>query len=311
MNNTWSAWLMADHEQTEKVIDSLEKIWRAGPPEPDLVHKAVRYFSEFADACHNQKEEQHLFPRLAAAGISHDGGPLAVMLAEHEHSQQLLAAFRDLGGRVIAGDAGAAAEMVAVFAEYGALLKSHYWKENDILYPLGRAALGPADDAAVVAGILAIENGLGPDTRNKYRALAEEITRGTLDDLSAGLDANIVAALFNALPVELSFVDADDCVRYFSHENHAKIFPRTRGVIGMKVQNCHPPKSLHMVEQILADFKAGRREAAEFWIDMGGRKIHIRYVPVRAALGEYLGCLETVQDITAIQGLSGQKRLLD
>ena len=311
MNDTWSAWLMADHEQTEKVIDSLEKLWRGGSPQPALVQKAVQYFSEFADACHNQKEEQHLFPRLAATGIPSEGGPLAVMLIEHERSKQLLDDFRTLGGRVIAGDASAADEMVAVFLEYGALLKSHYWKENDILYPMGRRALGPADDAAVVAGILAIEAGLGPDTRKKYQALADEITRGSLEDLSAALDKTAVAAILNALPVELSFVDADDCVRYFSHENHAKIFPRTRGVIGMKVQNCHPPKSLHMVEQILADFKAGRREAAEFWIDMAGKKIHIRYVPVRAARGEYLGCLETVQDITAIQQLSGQQRLLD
>ena len=311
MQDTWSEWLMADHEQTERVIDALEIAWRQESPQPALVAKAVQYFAEFADACHNQKEEQHLFPRLAAAGIPSEGGPLAVMLIEHERSKQLLDSFRALGGRVVAGDGSAAEEMVAVFLEYGALLKSHYWKENDILYPMGRRALGPADDAAVVAGILAIENGLGPDTRKKYQALAEEITRGTLEDLSTGLDKRVVAAILNALPIELSFVDADDCVRYFSHENHAKIFPRTRGVVGMKVQNCHPPKSLHMVEQILADFKAGRREASEFWIDMAGKKIHIRYVPVREAQGEYLGCLETVQDITAIQQLSGQKRLLD
>lgn len=311
MNETWSELLMADHEQTEKVIDALEKAWREGSPEPALVEKAVRYFSEFADACHNQKEEQHLFPRLAAAGIPSEGGPLAVMLVEHERSKQLLDAFRDLGRMVVAGDAAAAEEMLAVFLEYGALLKSHYWKENDILYPMGRRALGAADDAAIVEGISAIENELGVDTRSKYQALAHEITQGTLEDLAAPLEKSVVAAILNSLPVELSFVDADDCVRYFSHENHAKIFPRTRGVIGMNVQNCHPPKSLHMVEQILADFKAGRRELAEFWIDMAGKRIHIRYVPVRGTQGEYLGCLETVQDITAIQKLSGQKRLLD
>ena len=94
-----------------------------------------------------------------------------------------------------------------------------------------------------------------------------------------------MAGILNSLPIELSFVDADDCVRYFSHENHAKIFPRSRGVIGMKVHNCHPPKSLHMVEQILADFKAGHREDAEFWIDMGGKKIHIRYCPGARSAG--------------------------
>lgn len=311
MNDNWSDLLMADHEQTEKVIDALETLWRDKAPDPAMVDKAVRYFSEFADACHNQKEEQHLFPRLEAAGIPSQGGPLAVMLAEHERSRQLLEAFRALGTRVAGGEAGAASEMVRVFLEYGALLKSHYWKENDILYPMGRRALGPHDGAAIVAGIEALEAGLGADTRRRYQALAREITQGSLDDLSAALDRNVIAAILNTLPVELSFVDAEDCVRYFSHENHAKIFPRSRGVIGMKVYDCHPPKSLHMVEQILADFKAGRRQSAEFWIDMADRKLHIRYFAVQGPQDDYMGCLETVQDITAIQRLSGQKRLLD
>lgn len=311
MNDHWAELLMADHEQTEQVIDALERLWRDKPPEPAMVAKALRYFTEFADACHNQKEEQHLFPRLEAAGIPSHGGPLAVMLAEHERSQQLLESFRALGSRVAGGQADDAAEMVSVFLEYGALLKNHYWKENDILYPMGRRALGPQDSAAVVAGIEALEASLGADTRRRYQALAREITQGHIDDLSAALDKSVIAALLNTLPIELSFVDADDCVRYFSHENQAKIFPRTRGVIGMKVHNCHPPKSVHMVEQILADFKAGRRQSADFWIDMADRKLHIRYFAVHGPQGDYLGCLETVQDITAIQQLSGQKRLLD
>jgi hypothetical protein len=99
-------------------------------------------------------------------------------------------------------------------------------------------------------------------------------------------------------------------VRYFSHENLDKIFPRTRGAIGMQVQNCHPEKSVHLVNEILADFKAGTRDVAEFWIEMGGRKIYIRYWPVRGADGAYLGCLEAVQDITEIQKIEGEKRLL-
>ncbi|HSQ73301.1 MAG TPA: hemerythrin domain-containing protein, partial [Rubrivivax sp.] len=152
MPRTWSDLLMADHEQTEKVIEALERRWSEQPPDPATVAKALRYFTEFADACHNQKEEQHLFPRLQAAGIPSHGGPLAVMLAEHERSQQLLESFRALGTRVTGGEAGAAAEMVSVFMEYGALLKNHYWKENDILYPMGRRALSAQDGADIVAG---------------------------------------------------------------------------------------------------------------------------------------------------------------
>ncbi|MBL8312396.1 MAG: DUF438 domain-containing protein [Rubrivivax sp.] len=311
MSHQWSELLIADHEQTEQVIDALETLWRENTPEPDTVARALRYFNEFADACHNQKEEQHLFPRLQAAGIPAQGGPLAVMLAEHERSQELLTLFTSLGRRFVAGDATVGAELVDVFREYGALLKSHYWKENDILYPMGRRMLPPHEGAAIVAGIEALEASLGTDTRQRYAALAHQITHGTLDDLSAALDRNVIAALLNALPIELSFVDAEDRVRYFSHENQPKIFPRTRGVIGLNVRNCHPPKSVHMVEQILADFKADTRRHADFWIDLAGRKLHIRYFAVRGVANEYLGCLETVQDITTIQQLQGQKRLLD
>ncbi len=119
-----------------------------------------------------------------------------------------------------------------------------------------------------------------------------------------------MAAILNTLPVELSFVDKDDKVRYFSHENGEKIFPRTRGVIGMAVQNCHPEKSVHLVNRILADFKAGTRTVAEFWIEMGGRFVHIRYFPVRGPEGEYLGTLEVVQDVAGIRALTGERRLL-
>jgi DUF438 domain-containing protein len=100
-------------------------------------------------------------------------------------------------------------------------------------------------------------------------------------------------------------------VRYFSHEHLPKIFSRTRGVIGMAVQNCHPEKSVHMVNRILEDFKAGKREVAEFWIEMGGKHIYIRYFPVRGTDGRYLGCLEVVQDTTRIRSLEGERRLLD
>jgi len=311
MYDTWTDLLMADHEQTEQVIDALEKKWLEKKPAADTVKKAIRYFSEFADACHNQKEEQHLFPRLSAAGIPRQSGPLGVMLMEHERSKQLLAEFCDLGNRYVAGETAVADDLVKVFLEYGALLKNHYWKENDILYPMGRKVLGPEEDAAIVKGIEELEASLGADTRKTYQKLAREITEGMLEDLSAALDKTVLAAILNTLPIELSFVDAEDCVRYFSHENHPKIFPRTRGVMGLKVQNCHPSKSVHMVNQILADFKAGKRDEASFWIDMNGKKIHIRYFPVVSPHGDYLGCLETVQDITAIQQLAGQKRLLD
>lgn len=119
-----------------------------------------------------------------------------------------------------------------------------------------------------------------------------------------------LVAIFENLPVDLTFVDAEDCVRFYS-EGPIRIFPRTKSVIGRAVVNCHPPKSMHMVEAILTDFKAGTRAQADFWIDLKDRKIYIRYFALHDSQGQYLGCLEVTQDITDIQHITGQKRLLE
>jgi PAS domain S-box-containing protein len=124
------------------------------------------------------------------------------------------------------------------------------------------------------------------------------------------LSTETVEAIFDALPVEVSFVDEADTVRYYSKGDN-RIFRRTPAVIGRKVQDCHPQKSLHKVEQVVSELKAGKRDVAEFWIDLKGRKIYIRYFPVRDKAGKYLGILEVTQDITDIQKITGEKRLLD
>ena len=117
-------------------------------------------------------------------------------------------------------------------------------------------------------------------------------------------------AIFDTLPVDLTFVDETDTVRYYS-KGGERIFRRTPAVIGKKVQDCHPKESLHRVNQLVSDLKSGRRDAAEFWIDLKGRKIYIRYFAVRGKSGKYLGILEVTQDITEIQKIEGEKRLLD
>ncbi len=313
MSSEWGELLMDDHAMIERVFDAVRGALDApSGATAKIVGKARAFLVEYADGCHNHKEEQHLFPLIEARGIPRQGGPLAVMLQEHEQSRQLLARLAPMMEAVADGDKSHLDEFKRVFTEYATLMKSHYWKENDILYPMARRVMSEEDADSVIAGIEQVEALLGPDTRAKYAQLAQQIeSSGGVDDLSKGVDPDIMAAILNTLPVELSFVDHDDRVRYFSHEHHTKIFPRTRGVIGSAVQNCHPQKSVHMVNRILEDFKAGKREVAEFWIDVPEKKIYIRYFPVRDSGGTYLGCLEVVQDVTRIQGLQGQRRLLD
>jgi hypothetical protein len=311
MSQRWDELLKRDHEVTEQVFAAMEtKFAAAEGPAPSLVGLLLDYV-HYVDHCHNQKEELHLFPRLERLGMPRHGGPLGVMLQEHEQARGILARLVPLAGAYAAGDTSVLAGLRAAFGEYAALCKDHFWKENDILYPMALRMLGEAGAAEVVAGIEQVEASLGPGTRERYYRIAAEIVeRAELRDLSYGLEREVLAAILNTLPVELSFIDHEDRVRYFSHEHGEKIFGRTRGAIGTAVQNCHPPKSLHLVNQILAEFKAGRREVAEFWIEMGGRMVHIRYWPLRGDDGRYLGTLETVQDVTAIRALAGEQRLL-
>jgi PAS domain S-box-containing protein len=116
-------------------------------------------------------------------------------------------------------------------------------------------------------------------------------------------------AIFDALPLDVTFVDETDTVRYYS-KGDARIFRRTPAVIDKKVQDCHPKDSLDKVNQVVSDLKSGRRDVAEFWIDLKGRKIYIRYFAMRDETGKYMGTLEVTQDITDIQKIEGEKRLL-
>ena len=116
--------------------------------------------------------------------------------------------------------------------------------------------------------------------------------------------------ILEAVPVEISFVDENDLVRFWN-KHETRIFKRPISVIGKSVQNCHPKRSVDKVNQILSDFKEGKRDSAEFWINLGERKIYLRYFAVRDKAGRYLGTLEATQDITEIKKIEGEKRLLE
>lgn len=130
------------------------------------------------------------------------------------------------------------------------------------------------------------------------------------------LSPEVLNALLETLPIEFSIVDENDNV--LAWNRHAtRIFKRPTGVVGRNVRDCHPSKSLAKVEQIIAEMKAGKRDKARFWIDMtldpaqGPQKVMIEYYALRDENGKYLGCLESSQNITEIQALKGQQRLLD
>lgn len=124
------------------------------------------------------------------------------------------------------------------------------------------------------------------------------------------LSERVLEAFLEAVPIDFSILDGEDRVLAWNH-HESRLFKRPEAVIGKDVRDCHPKKSLEKVERILGEMKEGKRDSARFWIGLKGRKILIEYFAIRDKEGSYLGCLEVTQDITEIQKLEGEKRLLD
>ena len=137
-----------------------------------------------------------------------------------------------------------------------------------------------------------------------------EAPEGTLQFETESLTKEQLEGLLNTLPVDITFVDADDAVRYFNKPEN-RIFMRPKAVLGRKVHNCHPQKGLNIVKKIVESFKNGEMNVGEFWINLNNRFIHIRFFAVRDANGKYLETMEVVQDLTEIKKLQGERRLSD
>jgi hypothetical protein len=135
------------------------------------------------------------------------------------------------------------------------------------------------------------------DSNNKIRFETGSFTKEELE------------AVINTLPVDITFVDKDDKVRFFSN-GKSRIFARPKAVLGRQVQFCHPPSSVHIVNQIVDDFKNGKQDSAKFWINLRGKLVHIAYYAVRNINNEYLGTLEVSQELDEYRNISGERRIL-
>ncbi len=310
--------LMTEHEHFLELTQNFKMLTqelkandgiKAGKKEFSRIGQIVQEFRESEK--HYLREENVLFPLLEKHGITQ---PPKMMWMEHDDIRDLKKAVYDLMAK--AQDI-AFNDFIEKLEEYSKslhkLLSSHFYKENNVLFP---SALRVVEKLEWEEAVEQFDD-IGyccytpPPFKTKPRAeLPVRRTGAEIHFETGSMKPETLEALLNTLPVDVTFVDAEDTVRYFSLSKE-RIFTRTKAVLGRTVQNCHPEKSVHIVNEILKDFRSGKRESAEFWIDMEGRKIHIRYFPVRDKAGNYLGCLEVTQDITDIQKIQGKKRLLD
>jgi DUF438 domain-containing protein len=148
-----------------------------------------------------------------------------------------------------------------------------------------------------------------PSEEYEVEEKEDKVENGIVNLPSGIFKVEELTAMLDTLPIDITFVDKNDVVKYFS-QGDERIFPRTKSIIGRKVSNCHPPASVHIVEKIVEDFKNGKKDNEDFWIKMDDKYIYIRYFAVRNSKGEYLGVVELTQNIKGIQELKGEKRLM-
>ncbi|MHA2053799.1 MAG: DUF438 domain-containing protein [Candidatus Hodarchaeales archaeon] len=278
---------MAENQAARDIMAQLKD-----NPSPDLLKDLKQIIT------HYTRLENQLFPMLEKKDFA---GPSQVMWAKHDEVRQL---FREDDPKNIEEIISQVEDMI--------------FKEESILYPTSLDLLTSLDWQAVKTGEEEIGfawitpgEGWKPLTPEiiHQKELKPKVTESI--DLDTGkLSLEQVNLLLTHLPIEISFINEKDEVRYYS-DTKERIFPRSPGVIGRKVQKCHPPNSVDKVEQILTAFKEGKKDHADFWITMNEQFLHIRYFAVRDKSGKYKGTLEVMQNVTEIRQLEGEQRLVN
>ncbi len=309
-----------ENQALQWVISDIEKLYSEilisdnGDLPADSLFKLRTQFNSLSDVeKHYRRKENLLFPFLEANGIT---GPPTVMWGKHDEVRQALKSAHEALRKVAADNLPGLHSVVKLLLKPATkAVADMIYKEEEILLPMSMDTLSEAQWYQVAQQSAEIGFCLydpvvewQPEKLEESSATGPDMSKVLLP--SGSLAIPELLAILNTIPFDITFVDKDDTVRYFS-QGRERIFERNRAVIGRKVQLCHPPKSVHIVEQILEDFKAGRETHAQFWITMDGRFLCIEYYALHDSDGEYLGVLEVSQDLTEKRALDGEQRLLN
>lgn len=251
---------------------------------------------------HLEKLENILFSQLEKLAPHFTG--LKIMWALHDKIRSLLKGLKQ------ASKEETPADLIVEIGQLYFLLYGAIQKQNLILFPLSIDNLSA--DTAYEMHIESFEYGfcyIAAPTKVENVQQTQWMDH-LLDTGSGVLEIETLVTILNILPIDFTLVDENDEVKFFN-DTPNRIFPRSKSILGRNVRNCHPPHSVHVVENILTSFKNGSEEKAEFWIDLKGKMIYIYYVPIRDASGTYKGTLEISQEISRLRALKGEKRLLD
>lgn len=262
---------------------------------------------------HYQRKEYLLFPFLEKLGIT---GPPKVMWGKHDEIRELIRGSIEIlqTEGLSTDDLAAAAPIVLHPALDG--VDDMTVKEEHILLPMSLDQLSEADWFQISQQSLEIGFCLYDPPVNwvpewhKTQHINDMQKSGSHIQLhTGGFSVEELLAILNTLPIDMTFVDKDDKVKYFS-QSADRIFQRSRAILNRDVRYCHPPGSAHIVDKIVEDFKTGKASRAPFWINKGGKFVHIEYFALRNEEGDYLGTLEVSHDLTHYRSLEGEQRIL-
>jgi DUF438 domain-containing protein len=273
-------------------------------------------FNALADVDkHYRRKENLLFPFLEAKGIS---GPPTVMWGKHDETRaHLKNAIEVLWHPEGLTAANLADKIDLVLAPASKSITDMIMKEEEILFPMTMDELTDQEWYDILQQTNEIgyclfdptDEWLPENIENGVSELRNEFSGGTVRLPSGTFSIDELTVLLNTLPADITFVDKNDKVKFFSQGKH-RVFDRNRAILGRDVRMCHPPHSMHIVDKILNDFKSGKESAAPFWIQMQGKFIYITYLPLRDKDNNYLGTIEFSQDLTELRALEGEQRLL-
>ncbi len=301
--------------EINRVEDSYQKILSKLSDENcnDILSAIHNHFNNLMDVDkHYVRKENLVFPYLEKNNIT---GPPMVMWGKHDEVRGFLKSSIELlrtSPEVRKEDLEGYWELM--FQPTLKSISDMFYKEEQILFPMCMDILTEIDWYEIYNQSSEIGYCLySPEVEwipNVTIAPNEEIKNDNKIKLSTGsFTVEELESMLNSIPQDLTFVDKDDKVRYFSHGKE-RVFDRNKAILGREVQYCHPPSSVHIVNQIVSDFKEGKQDEAVFWINMGGKLIHIAYYAVRNTKSEYLGTVEVTQDITQINKIDDERRLL-
>jgi uncharacterized protein len=296
----------------DHAVAEVEALGDAEPPLDALLGVRAR-LNALADVeKHYLRKEHLLFPYLEKHGIT---GPPKVMWGKHDETRGLLRGALEALAAAPATAVEARAAVALTVRPAAQAIRDMIDREENILLPMALDTLHEGEWWEIArqsdeVGYCLVDPGEGWRPASAPPPEAEARNGGDRIRLPTGsFTAKELEAILDALPLDATFVDAEDHVRYFTRGKD-RVFARSRAVLGRRVQHCHPPSSVDTVERILAGFRSGRHDRAAFWIEKRGRFVHIEYLALRDPAGAYLGCLEVTQDLTAKRALAGEQRLL-